>query len=192
MMQDRFDVVTVDQFHGASLAGRLLREAGVDDVCYIGTGDPRAREYFELDALRLAGFEEGIGFPIAPERRLFADKYDDGAGAETVARYLELEPRPRAVFAVCDDIALGFMLGAKAHGLVAGRDFDLIGFDGQWRGRQLKSGPLSTVAVPADELGRLGAEMLASRLDNPDLPPRKVHLGCTMLRGTTVRTSAEP
>ncbi len=186
-LTDRYDQISVDQHHGAALAGRFLREAGITSACFIGTGNRAANEYFPLDAQRLAGFEEGFGRKLTRQNRLFARIYFERAGAEMVAPYLALTPRPRAVFTVCDDIALGFLLGAAAHGLVAGKDFDLIGFDGQWRGRRLQEGPLTSVAVPSAEMGRTGAQMLASRLENPDLPPRTIHLGCTMLPGSTVR-----
>jgi DNA-binding LacI/PurR family transcriptional regulator len=190
--QERYDLVSVDQRQGGALAGRFLREAGITDACFIGTGNRDANQYLPLDAQRLAGFEEGFGRKLARKNRLFARIYFERAGAEMVAPYLALNPRPRAVFTVCDDIGLGFLLGAAAHGLVAGKDFDLVGFDGQWRGRKLADGPLSSVAVPSAEMGRTGAQMLVSRLENPNLPPRTIHLGCSMLPGSTVDLSAAP
>jgi DNA-binding transcriptional regulator YhcF (GntR family) len=187
MMDGRFDVVTVDQFHGSSLAGKFLRQRGIDSVCYIGTGKSPSQEYFALDSVRLSGLEAGIGFKLPRRHRLMARRYTEEAGAEMARVYLQLDPRPRAVFAVCDEIAIGFLLGARALGLVAGEDYDLIGFDGQWRGRNLSTGPLVSVAVPSEEMGRTGAQLLAARLETPDLPPRIVQLGCSIFQGSTVR-----
>ncbi len=186
----RYDLVSVDQRHGSAQAGRFLREAGITSACFIGTGNRQTNQYFTLDSQRLAGFEEGFGQTLPHSHRLFARIYFERAGAEMVAPYLALSPRPRAVFTVCDDLALGFLLGAAAHGLVAGKDFDLIGFDGQWRGRQLPEGPLTSIAVPSSEMGRTAAQMLISRLEIPDLPPRTVHLGCSLLPGSTVQLSS--
>jgi DNA-binding LacI/PurR family transcriptional regulator len=137
--------------------------------------------------VRLRAFEHGFGLPVPPGHVLLTRSYGESWGARLVARYAALNPRPEAVFAASDELAVGFVKGALALGLEPLRDYQIIGFDGQERGRQLHEGPLTTIQVPAAEMGRRGAELLADRLLNPDQPARQLRLGCTLFEGNTVR-----
>jgi DNA-binding LacI/PurR family transcriptional regulator len=95
--------------------------------------------------------------------------------------------RPQGLFCVSDDLATGFLHAADARGLVAGEDFHLIGFGGQVRGRLAPGGPLTTVAIPAQHMGRTAADLLLSRLAEPELPVRRVLLACDLVQGRTAR-----
>jgi DNA-binding LacI/PurR family transcriptional regulator len=102
-------------------------------------------------------------------------------------RYLALPNRPRAVFAASDELAIGFAIGSAAMGVTPGKDFDLVGFDGQHRGRTLNvCPPLTSVAIPSQEMGRRAAELLLDRIHRPDKPVERVLLECSIFRGGTV------
>jgi len=122
---------------------------------------------------------------VDPAHYLLANHYDDRTAARLIPKYLEIPDRPQAVFAASDDLALGFIVGAAAHGLDFARDYHIIGFDGQPRGQAIHGGPLTTVESPHGEIGRRAAEMLMSRLLNPDQPVRRLTVGCRLLNGTT-------
>ena len=72
--------------------------------------------------------------------------------------------RPTAVFAGSDAIALGVMMQARAAGAVIPDDLSLVGFDGMPI-VDLLGPPLTSVAQPIDQLGRLGALALMGLLN---------------------------
>ena len=191
---DAIDVVMVEQEQGGLLAGQCLRDAGCPSVCFVGMGRLDSGEvqpaYRETSAARLRGFELGWGSRVPKPRRVYTGSYGPNAGAKGVRAFLAMNPRPDAVFTASDDIALGFVAGALAHGLHPGVDYQIVGFDGQERGRHMVEGSLTTVAVPTFDMGRRAAEMLLERLAHPDQPMRKLLLGCSLYKGTTVRAPA--
>jgi DNA-binding LacI/PurR family transcriptional regulator len=185
-MAGRFDVVSVDQEQGGFLAGRRLRELGCKNVCFIGRSARRKLDLMDQTCVaRLAGFERGWGEPLPTDRIIVAKYYSTIAGAREVPKWLEMEPRPDGIFAATDEIALGMIFGASAHGLEPGRDFQVVGFDGQQRGRDLPEHPLTTIDVPGRDMGQRAAELLLERLENPDQPVRRLSLGCTLFEGAT-------
>lgn len=191
----RYDVVGVEQEQGGQLAGELLRDLGRPGICFIGAkqrvepgSDSLARRaYDNISSPRLAGFEVGLGQMIPASHRLYTFGYCVNAGARVVPRFLEINPMPRAVFCATDEIATGFIAGMLAHRLIPGRDYVIVGFDGQQAGQALDSetGALTSVCVPTRAMGRRGAQLLLERLDDPDQPIRRFQLGCTLFRGNT-------
>lgn len=186
-MSGRYDVIRADGEQGGYLAGTHARAMGHRRVAFLGraamgNGSP----FDETSSVRLRGFETGLDARVDSAHYLCAEHYDDRAAASLVPAYLAMPDRPRAVFAASDDLALGFIVGAAAHGLNFGRDYHIIGFDGQRRGQHILGGPLSTVAVPMADMGKRAADLLASRLLNPDQPVRRLAVGCTLITGTTL------
>ena len=182
----RYDVVMADGVHGGALAGRRLREANCRSVAVVGVaGRPAADWLMNVTPQRLAGFASGWGRAIPEARVVLTRAYDISAGAEAVQRWLAMDPRPEGVFCTSDDLAIGFQSGALAHRLAAGRDYSLIGFDGQPVAIHATP-PITTVAVPMAELGRTAARLALERAAAPDLPVRTVALGCTLFAGATV------
>lgn len=183
-----YDEVTVDQKHAAALAGQHLRAAGCTSACFLGVGpEKQPTVYTRTSQVRLESFERGWGEPLPRSHCFQRLSYGEGWGARMVADYVGLPRRPEAVFAASDELAVGFIKGALALGLEPGHDYQIVGFDGQQRGRDLYEGPLTTIAVPAELMGKRGGELLADRLLNPDQPTRILQLGCTLFKGNTVR-----
>jgi DNA-binding LacI/PurR family transcriptional regulator len=184
----RYDVVTVDQEQGSRLAARHLRKIGCTRVCFLGVeggadGEPSGNGFDVTSSARLSGFRTGWdNHPVVP-MRTYAYRFT--AGAKSVQPFLAQTPRPEAVFAASDELALGFLFGAIGAGLRVGRDFHLIGFDGQSLGQRLPESHLTTVAVPAEEMGRRGVQLLASRIGDADQPVRNLALGCDLIPGAT-------
>ncbi len=188
-IQGQYDVVCPDEEHGGFLAGQCLRNAGHTTSCFIGCHFNSPDQNFDhTSRVRMEGFRKGLASresqSIVPLSSAF---YCVSEGAPLVNEYMALEPRPRAVFAASDELAVGFVLGALAHGLEPGRDYDIIGFDGQKLGQTMRCGPLTTIAVPSRLMGQRAAELLTQRLETPGHPPTRASLGCTLLPGNTVK-----
>lgn len=184
----RFDVVSVDQEQGGFLAGEHLRRIGCKSVCFMGrSGNRRLETMAQTCLARLRGFERGWGEPLPMDRIIVAKSYSVIRAAQELPRWLAMNPRPDGIFAATDEMALGVVIAASSHGLVPGRDFQIVGFDGQQRGRDLPDHPLTTVDVPTREMGRRAAELLCDRLAWPDRPVRRLFLGCSLFEGATAR-----
>jgi len=184
-----YDVISPDSHQGGYLLGSHLKNLGCSSVCFVGRNVDRHR----LDATshqRLAGFEMGLGRNVEEKHRIFIRQYNPADGAMAVSKYLEMDPRPQAVFCASDDLAIGFAHGAGVHGLQPGRDFHLVGFDGQERSRHLPQGPLTTAAIPTELAGQSAARFLLTRIAQPHIPVRHLQLGCTLIQGSTTGSLA--
>jgi len=188
----RYDLVGPDNEQGGILAGEFMRAFDISDVAFVGVGNRETGQYNELDSIRLAGFERGFGKQVPQERRFFVDFYSQHEGASFARRYMDFKSRPQALFMSTDDIAAGFTVGGAILGLENRRDYLLLGFDGQSLAKSGVFGGITTVAVPAEAMGRQAAEFLDMRLEQPDLPPRKISLGCSIHRGKTSPRVTEP
>lgn len=188
-MADGYDVVSVDQEQGGFLAGKALRDAGCKTACYLGVvhhGEPvSSRTYNTTCRARFEGFQRGWGEAIPESRQLYAAYYGTHPGACAVADILAMQPKPDGIFAATDELAIGITLGHVSHRLWAGKDYQLVGFDGQDVGRHTPHGALTTIDVPLDQMTRRAAELLASRFAMPEQPVRRLFLGSSFYQGQT-------
>lgn len=182
-MTERYDMVGFNSKHGGLLAGRHLREIGCQDICFVGC--PSA--YDQTSVARLNGLQCGWGQPIKPQHRLAAAYYMSIEGAMAAAQYVKLSPRPDGVCASSDELAVGFIHGAASHGLGAGRDYHLIGFDGQEFGQTATRHPLTTIKVPMAEMGRCAAELLVERMLDPARRVQCTFFAGKLIQGRTTR-----
>jgi LacI family transcriptional regulator len=92
-------------------------------------------------------------------------------------------PRPTAVFAHNDLMALGAIEAIRSAGMSCPTDVSVIGYnDGPLTA--FTDPPLTTIALPGYELGRFAADMALSIIEDPtrgehvlSLPPRLVPRG---------------
>lgn len=185
----RFDSVLVDQYQAGALAGEALRQAGCRRLCYLGHRVGIHRRRFDItSAARLHGLEMGWQNLLEERHLLYAPGYSVLSGGNRFAQYLAMEPRPDGVFCASDELALGFMTAAASHGLVASRDFQLIGFDDQNAdGGGAPGTRLTSIRVPAAMMGRRAAELMIQRAADPTRSVQRVLLPCTVSYGDTTR-----
>jgi LacI family transcriptional regulator len=156
----------------------------------IGLGHRRIGMIVESDEVstardRRAGYEAalaGAGLPLDPE--LVVDSSVDPAGGLSgMARLLELEPRPTAVFTVNNLVALGAIEAVRAAGLEVPDDVALVCFDDIEYASRLY--PFLTAMVqPAETFGALGTQLLLERIERraPDRPRLVVLPGDFLVR----------
>ena len=92
--------------------------------------------------------------------------------------------RPTAVVCGNDVLAFGALLEAQALGLRVPRDVSIAGFDDLDWASQLPPG-LTTVALPAREVGQLAADYLMNRLAGQTVPHATEVEVRLILRGST-------
>jgi len=135
----------------------------------------RRRGY--LETIRAAGFS-GNDIVILPGR------YDIQAGVEAAEEWLRLAPRPTALFASCDAMALGFMKRVITAGCRIPDEVSIVGFDGI-EFAELAEPTLTTVRQPRYRLGRAAANGLLARLRGEQGGNQSVRLEAKLCIGGT-------
>jgi DNA-binding LacI/PurR family transcriptional regulator len=86
-------------------------------------------------------------------------------GKQAMRQLLHLPEPPSAVFAVSDHLAIGALSSIKQAGFQVPGDISLVGFDGVELAAYCDP-PLTTVRVPARDMGRLATEVLMKSINN--------------------------
>jgi DNA-binding LacI/PurR family transcriptional regulator len=100
-------------------------------------------------------------------------------------RLLDARPDLSAMIAPQEQSVIGVLKACYTRGISVPRDLSVVAMLAD-EVSELATPPLTTITFPADELGRVAAQILVDRLDRGDLVPRQVFLrpGLTV-RGTT-------
>src|SRR5690349_8714977 len=120
------DSVTVDNSSGAYAATQHLLSLGHRNIGAI-TGNLHLTNAAE----RLQGFRTALreaGVTLDPEY-IQEGRFDRASGYEKARVLLQLRPRPTALFASNDLIALGALAALRDSGLRCPEDISLVGFD---------------------------------------------------------------
>ncbi|MET7333202.1 substrate-binding domain-containing protein [Nonomuraea sp. NPDC005650] len=136
-------------FAGGLAATRHLLSLGHRRIAYVGGPATAACNQARLHGYRAA--LEAEGAPVVPEYvRTGQFRYHDGLlGGAAV---LDLPRAPTAIFAGCDEVALGVMEAARARGLRIPEDISVVGYDDTQVAR-MAAPPLTTVRQPLREMG---------------------------------------
>ena len=171
----RAPLVASDNRSGARRVTRHLLGLGHRRLGFLGGSAGLAVRQDRLAGFRDALAEAGLEAE-APHLIECATSKDGGFAA--MSALLAQPARPTALVCFNDVVAIGAMLALGRHGLVAGRDMALTGFDDTAEARQM-SPPLTTVAVDAADLGARAAQMLLRRIAaGPAEPPgRDLYIG---------------
>lgn len=110
--------------------------------------------------------DAGIGRASEIERFEVRGYQPEGAG-DVVLKLLALDQPPTAIICGSDLLALATMRVARDAGLRVPESIAVAGFD-DFAFSALVDPPLTTVAVPAYEMGRTAAQMLIQRLEGED------------------------
>lgn len=157
--------VLVQEREGGALVARHLLELGHRRFAYVG-GPPG-----HIDRERWQGFRDTLAAAgIAAEAilRLPGD-FHAPSGLAAGRAFLRARPRPTAVFAVSDMMAVGFMRSLHDAGLAVPDDVSVVGFDGiEFADYCLP--PLTTVRQPREAMGRTAAELLVRLLRGETIP----------------------
>ena len=153
------DTISIANQSGASAIVRHLVSLGHRHVATVSgparNADARQRLEGYRAALRGSAAEISSGYEILGD-------FTEPTGYAAVARLLALEPRPTAVFAANDYMAIGVMGALSDAGVRVPEDIAVVGFDDIAMARYLNP-PLTTVHVDAYRLGERAVEMLLAK-----------------------------
>ncbi len=143
----------------------------------------------ERALMRWKGYRKCLAKHDIPyDRQVVLEKpYTFSEGKEGMARLLDLADPPTAVFCGNDILAVGGIACAREKGLCVPQDLSVVGFDDMEISAYYDP-PLTTVAVPAYEMGRLAVKILIENIRGENKNPRQYTLETKlMIRGSAGR-----
>ena len=159
-----FTTLHIDNYGGAYAIVRHLIEHGHERIALL-TGPSDNRDAEE----RLTGYRDAVrDLGAQHDEALEIDgDFMRATGLEQVSTLLALDPRPTALFAANDAMAIGALHGLREAGVDVPGDMVVVGFDDIPTTRYV-SPPLTTVHVPIQELGQRAIQHLLDRLQTSD------------------------
>lgn len=170
------DSITVNNTEGAYQAARHLLGLGHRQIATIA-GQLHVTSAVE----RLKGFRQALreaGISIAPEY-IQEGRFDRLSGYEKGMLLLQFSPRPTAIFAANDLVALGVLAALRELGLRCPEDVSLIGFD-DLELASFTNPALTSVAQPAYQMGARAAALLFERLRSESMPAQHIVMNTTL------------
>lgn len=161
-----FSSIEIDDVHGGELAANYLIKKGHQSCAFIGSGE--LPEYsLHPEQRRLSGFRnvlESNGVHLSESMITYpVMSYQDIR--QEFQRLMSLSARPTAIFAATDDLAIRILRAAHESRVTVPQDLAVIGFDDIDMAEQIG---LTTISQSLDESGRMAAEMLLARLNEPE------------------------
>lgn len=150
-----------DNYGGARAMVKHLRALGYKRIAHI-TGPDSNHESEE----RLRGYRDSLGTDKRRPELVFHGDFSEESGYVAGRRIAASKPRPEAVFAANDMMAIGCLFALTEAGLRVPEDVALAGFDDIPIARFVTP-PLTTVRAQTSELGRQALEALASLVEAP-------------------------
>jgi LacI family transcriptional regulator len=177
--------IDVDNEASARLAVDHLLELGHRRIACI----TNAALTYTAAADRLAGYREALataGVTAAPEL-VDEGAFDAASGHRAMTRILE-RGRPQAVFVASDVVALGAIGALREAGLRVPDDVSVVGFDDVPLAAYFDP-PLTSIRVPAYELGLAAGRALLDRIAGREVPARTLLPTELIVRASTAAPS---
>jgi LacI family transcriptional regulator len=177
---ERHDGITIDNYGGARAMMRHLASLGHQRIAFI-TGPPRNADARE----RLRGYRQAMRGSRTVEIR---GDFTEAAGHAAAREIAAMNPRPTAIFAANDSMAIGALGALSEAGISVPREIAVAGFDDIPIARYVAP-PLTTIGVDIAELGRRAFALLLDAIAHPNArAPRRERVGTNLV----VRKSCGP
>jgi LacI family transcriptional regulator len=158
-----FPSALCDDRKGGAIVATHFAERRHSVVCQV-QGPPMAATFRN----RANGFSEVCAERgmIEKPREIYAESPTSVAGKRLLDAVLASNPRPTAVFAHNDALALGIIEAMRHRGLRYPEDLAIVGFNNTQISRVLAL-PLSTVDYPVEDVGRLAGDLVRNLIADP-------------------------
>ncbi len=153
-------LITIDNHGGAYRMVKHLVSKGHHRIAIIRGADSNHDAAERLRGYRAALDDCGIERDPYLE---FKGDFSEGAGYRTARAMLKLRPRPTAIFAANDAMAIGALSALGEEGVAVPNEIAVAGFDDIPIARYA-SPPLSSVHVPIAQLGERAMELLVGAI----------------------------
>lgn len=166
------DAVLTDHQLGGFMATRHLIELGHTRIACIAGPSTITPSAERITGYRKALEEAGIPFD---EHLIIRGDYHAQSGMEITHTLLKMDPRPTAIFALNDLMALGALRAAAEDGFSVPRDLAVVGYD-DLEIAHFTNPPLTTIAQPKKEIGVQAVNLLVDRMSRKNRPPSRLVL----------------
>ncbi len=161
------DCVYVDNYMGGLLAANKLNIEENSKIYIVGGYESDSTFTSKVFQERQRGFFEGIIKRGLDKKRIIIKEMAlDWEKAFKSGRDSALNEKKKfSVFCMSDILARGFIEGANSVDKKSGKDYFLVGYDNLHFSEYLN---ISTIGQPIEEMGRLAAENLITKIKNPE------------------------
>lgn len=166
------DAVLTDNQLGGYLATRHLLELGHTRIACIAGPSSITPSAERIIGYRNALEEAGI---LYDEALVLRGDYHAQSGMDITNSILSMNPRPTAIFALNDLMALGALRAAAEADCSVPEDLAVVGYDDLEIAR-FTNPPLTTIAQPKKEIGVQAVHLLVDRMSQKNRPPSRLIL----------------
>jgi len=170
--------VDVDNVGGARLATEYLVSLGHRRIAFISNGPL----IYTASRDRLLGYQSvlrDVGLEC-DESLVRYGEFSRASGYEAMQSLLQLPERPTAVFVASDVVAFGAMAALQDANVRIPEEMAVVGFD-DVRMAAYVTPPLTSVRLPARELGETAAEILLRLIQGEKAEPQVVLLDTELI-----------
>ena len=180
------NVVDIESRDAARKAVGHLIELGHEHIIYFAGPEMSYHNRQRLDGFRQAMIDGQL--PIHQETVVSAGSTIEGGYSAGKHAFSSPDNRPTAVFCFNDLVAIGLMNALRGMEISVPEDVSVIGFDDNPFCEQVRI-PLTTVHVPAFEIGVKAAELIIEQIQQKDSPlQRKVTIETKLIqRESTIK-----
>ena len=166
------DAVLTDHQLGGYLATCHLLELGHTRIACIAGPSTITPSAERIIGYRKALEEAGLSYQ---EELILRGDYHAQSGMELTHLILKMNPRPTAIFALNDLMALGALRAAAEDGYSVPKDLAVVGYD-DLEIAHFTNPPLTTIAQPKKEIGVQAVKLLVDRMSLKSRPPSRIVL----------------
>ena len=157
------------------MATQHLIQQGYRSIAHLGrrivaTGVGRHHGY--VQAMRKAG--------LRIRRKFVLEAFGEAGGHDATLQLLQMRPRPDAIFAASDPVAIGALRALHESGVHVPQDFGVIGVGRVRYGEDLRVS-LSTIDTHSTEIGKTAASILLSIINGSPPPKGPVFIEPTLI-----------
>ncbi|BAU33382.1 LacI family DNA-binding transcriptional regulator [Microcella alkaliphila] len=166
--------LSIDDVETARLATEHLISLGHTRIMHVG-GDQSEQMDFRVHSSRYDGFKRAVADAGLTLDDDFREAEFSVPGGYQVGLSLLGDPRqrPTAIFAGCDEIAIGIMIAARQLGISVPQDLSIIGIDNHPMAEMFG---LTTLAQQPGSQGDRAVEFLIHQIENLDAPTPDEHV----------------
>lgn len=180
----KLNSIVIDDEQGGRLAAEHLIKKGHKIFGFLGDIEPPEKFAIHPVKSRMMGFKQILqeaGLSL-PKTNIRSCPYTQEESRQGAFELLSLPKPPSAIFAASDTQALSVMKVARQLNIKVPDDLAIVGFDDIDVAEHVD---LTTVRQHLDESGRLAAEILLARINEPNRPLQHINLPLNLVERLT-------
>ena len=176
--------VMEDDYNGAFEAVDHLIKNGYSRIAHI-----TAPKELTITQKRLKGYIDALrkhNIPVREEWIIYSG-FSEESGEKDTYELLKCRQKPDAIFAANDRKAVGAMIALKNKNIIIGKEMGVIGFAND-PVASIITPTLSTIAVPAFDIGKISCELLFKHIKKSNFHPEEIILpGKLIVRESSIK-----